>query len=260
MVSLPFKRLWQGLTSRGKVERCELPQQDYETLIQKVESSLTSLSTQVEKLRLRYNAMIARSKEYFEKCIEALTVNDVERAKMYADEIAGIRKLADIVVRCSLFLEQIKIRLETILELKEVIGLMVPLISIIEAVESEISRVVPEASSNLRELANLIEDFISTSSTMEIGPGNEVEVSIDAKMVLEEAKRCAAEVIKKSFPEVPSLTDEERLVYSYIMKGVEELDVNECAKELGLERFQVENALRNLQEKGLIEVQIAERT
>ncbi|MCL7393028.1 MAG: hypothetical protein LZ162_05300, partial [Thaumarchaeota archaeon] len=76
--------------------------------------------------------MLSRSKEYFERCIDALVARDNERAKMYAVEIAEIKRLADIVVRCCLVLEQIKVRLETILELGEVMGLIVPLTSIIE--------------------------------------------------------------------------------------------------------------------------------
>ncbi|MEM3065710.1 MAG: hypothetical protein QXI81_00025 [Nitrososphaerota archaeon] len=235
--------------------------QSYEALVQKIEDSLTNLSVQVDKLRMRYQNMVSRSKEYFEKCIEALVARDNERAKMYAIEIAEIKRLADIVMRCSLVLEQIKVRLETILELGEIMGLMVPLTSIIEAVEKEVSLVVPEASKNLKELVESIEDFTTSSSVyVDTVPMGDVEINKDAESVLEEAKRIAAEQVKKSFPEVPVLTEEERVVYSYIMKCGEELDVAKCASELGLDVSQVKVTINSLQEKGLIEVQKAEAT
>ncbi|PUA31524.1 MAG: hypothetical protein B9J98_06140 [Candidatus Terraquivivens tikiterensis] len=234
--------------------------QSYEALVQKIEDSLTSLSVQVDKLRVRYQNMLSRGKEYFERCIEALVARDGERAKMYAVEIAEIKRLADIVIRCCLVLEQIKVRLETILELKEVMGLMVPLTSIIGAVEKEVSLVVPEASKSLRELVESIEDFTSSSAYVETLQTGSVEVNKDAESILEEARRMAAEQVRKSFPEVPVLTEEERMVYSYIMKCGEELDVARCASELGLDVSQVKATIKNLQEKGLIEVLKAEAT
>jgi len=50
---------------------------------------------------------------------------DGEGAKIYAGEIVEIKKLAEIVKK-SQFLLQMKIRLETIMEITEVIGLMSP--------------------------------------------------------------------------------------------------------------------------------------
>ncbi len=239
-----------------------MPTQNYEVLVQKIEDSLTNLSVQVGKLRTRYQTMLSRSKEYFERCIDALVTKDNERAKMYAVEIAEIKRLADIVMRCCLVLEQIKVRLETILELGEVMGLIVPLTTIIEAVEKEISVVIPEASNSLKELAETIEDFTSSSSVyVDIIPTtDDIEINKDVESILEEARRIAAEQVRKSFPEVPVLTEEERMVYSYIMKCGEELDIAKCASELGLNVSQIKIVINSLQEKGLIEVQNFEIT
>ncbi|MCS7136099.1 MAG: hypothetical protein RMJ14_00665 [Nitrososphaerota archaeon] len=262
MVRFSLRRIQEKPAPKSENQKQDsTPTQDYEALVQKIEDSLTKLSIQVDKLRMRYQNMLARSKEYFERCIDALVAKDNERAKIYAVEIAEIRRLADIVMRCCLVLERIKVRLETVLELREVIGLIVPLTSIIEAVEKEVSFVVPEASNSLRELVDAIEDFTSSSSIY-VGtvPTGDVEISKDAECILEEARKIAAEQVRKNFPEVPVLTEEERMVYSYIMKCGDELDIAKCASELGLNVSQVKVAINNLQEKGLIEVQNAEMT
>ncbi|MEM0275330.1 MAG: hypothetical protein QXE67_03685, partial [Nitrososphaerota archaeon] len=93
----------------------------------RLEKSLSILNVQIEKLKNRYAEMEMRSKEYFEKVIECLVNMDEERAKIYAEEIAEIRKLAEIVKKSQLLLLQVKIRLETIIEITEVIGLITPL-------------------------------------------------------------------------------------------------------------------------------------
>jgi len=262
LVRFSLRRIQERLAPKSENRnQGNIDTQNYEILVQKIEGSLTNLSVQVDKLRTRYQNMLSRSKEYFERCIEALVARDNERAKMYAVEIAEIKRLADIVMRCCLVLEQIKVRLETILELGEVMGLIVPLTSIIEAVEKEVSLVVPEASNSLRELVETIEDFTSSSSTyVDTVPTGDIQINKDAEDILEEARRIAAEQVRRNFPEVPVLTEEERMVYSYIMKCGDELDIAKCASELGLNTSQVKAVISSLQEKGLIEVQSAEMT
>jgi len=261
LVRFSLRRIQERLAPKSENRnQGNIGTQNYEILVQKIEDSLTNLSVQVDKLRTRYQNMLSRSKEYFERCIEALVARDNERAKMYAVEIAEIKRLADIVMRCCLVLEQIKVRLETILELGEVMGLIVPLTSIIEAVEKEVSLVVPEASNSLRELVETIEDFTSSSTYVDTVPTGDIQINKDAEDILEEARRIAAEQVRKNFPEVPVLTEEERMVYSYIMKCGDELDIAKCASELGLNTSQVKAVISSLQEKGLIEVQSAEMT
>jgi len=261
LVRFSLRRIQERLAPKSENRnQGNIDTQNYEILVQKIEGSLTNLSVQVDKLRTRYQNMLSRSKEYFERCIEALVARDNERAKMYAVEIAEIKRLADIVMRCCLVLEQIKVRLETILELGEVMGLIVPLTSIIEAVEKEVSLVVPEASNSLRELVETIEDFTSSSTYVDTVPTGDIQINKDAEDILEEARRIAAEQVRKNFPEVPVLTEEERMVYSYIMKCGDELDIAKCASELGLNISQVKVVISSLQEKGLIEVQSAEMT
>ncbi|MCL7389647.1 MAG: hypothetical protein LZ173_06925, partial [Thaumarchaeota archaeon] len=63
----------------------------------RLENSLSILNAQIERLRLRYSEMEAKSKEYFEKVVECLVNMDEERAKIYAEEIVEIKKLAEIV-------------------------------------------------------------------------------------------------------------------------------------------------------------------
>ena len=220
----------------------------------RLEQSLNQLNAQIMKLKSKYQEMMNKSKEYFEQVVEAMMSGDEDRASIYAEEIAEIRKLANMIMKTQLLLEQVKLRLETIIEVSELIGLVVPLLSLIAEVEDEVSGVAPEAASNLHELASYIQNFAETTSMINPAQPLQEELSEDVKKVLEEARKAAAEKIKESFPDVPKLSEEEKLVFSYISKSGSEIDLRKCATELGIDARQVKQILEKLEEKGLIEL------
>ncbi|MEM1677590.1 MAG: hypothetical protein QXP74_04795 [Nitrososphaerota archaeon] len=221
----------------------------------RLEKSLSILNVQIEKLKNRYAEMEMRSKEYFEKVIECLVNMDEERAKIYAEEIAEIRKLAEIVKKSQLLLLQVKIRLETIIEITEVIGLITPLTSLITEVEDDLKVVAPEVVQNLRELSICIEEFTSTMVSQEIEPVKYQELSKEAETILVEAQKHAIEVIKNRFPEIPSLTEYEKRVYTYISNSGGEIDLRKCSRELNLDIREIRQIIESLEKKGLIEVE-----
>lgn len=225
-----------------------------EELRRRLEESLSALNSQIAKLRAKYGDMVARSKQYFERVIDALVNKDEGRAAIYAEEIAEIRRLASMVLKTQLVLEQVKLRLETILEISEVIGLVVPLVSLLAEVEDEVAGVVPEAADSLRELAACIEDFTSTATQGELEPVGVGELDEEAVKILREAQERAAEKVKETFPDVPELTEKEKLVYSYISKNEEEIDIHKCSEELGISVNEVKEALETLEKKGMIEL------
>ncbi len=225
-----------------------------EELRRRLEKALTELGAQIERLRLKYRNMEAMSREYMEKVVESLIVKDEAKATIYAEEIAEIRRLAEIVYKTQLVLEQVKLRLETIIEISELIGLVVPLVSLITEIEDEVAGIAPEAMDNLRELASCIEEFTSTAAAKEMEPIRKEELSDEALKVLDEARKIAAEKVEETFPDVPELTEKERLIYTYISRNGEEIDVYKCADELGIGVEEVKAVLEELERKGLIEL------
>ncbi|GBC68899.1 hypothetical protein HRbin01_00587 [archaeon HR01] len=222
----------------------------------RIEKAISSLAGHIERLSNKYREMVDRSKLYFDRCVEALIAKDDERAKIYASEIAEIRKLANIIVHSQLLLLQVKIRLESILELGEAISLIRPLTQLLQNVMVEIDDVAPEASEHLKALMVMIEGFVSSTG---YSPTSEpaTQVSDEALFIMEEAKRIAAENVKASFPEAPQLTDHERAVYSYLSKtSSDELDLEECSTALNIDVDKVTEALKSLHQKGLIELEM----
>ncbi len=225
-----------------------------EELRRRLEKALTELGTQIERLRHKYRSMEAMSREYMERVVESLIAKDEAKATIYAEEIAEIRRLAEIVYKTQLVLEQVKLRLETIIEISELIGLVVPLVSLITEIEDEVVGIAPEAMDNLRELASCIEEFTSAATAKEMEPIKREDLSDEALKVLDEARRIAAEKVEETFPDVPELTEKEKQIYAYISRNGEEIDVYRCADELGIDVKEVKAVLEELERKGLIEL------
>jgi DNA-binding MarR family transcriptional regulator len=82
------------------------------------------------------------------------------------------------------------------------------------------------------------------------------ELSDEAMRILEEARAIIARQVAESFPVVPTLSREERIIYEYIVSLPEGtvLEVDSCSRALGIPEQEVEDVLKRLEQKGLIEV------
>jgi len=100
----------------------------------------------------------------------------------------------------------VKIRLETIIEITEVIGLM-PLTSLLIEVEDELKPIALEMVQNLHELSVCIEEFAATTVYDKLEPVKYGELSKEAEKILLEAQRNAVEIVKNKFPDIPTLNE-----------------------------------------------------
>ncbi|MEM3114151.1 MAG: hypothetical protein QXY72_03295, partial [Nitrososphaerota archaeon] len=75
---------------------------------------LTQLKIQSEKLKRTYQRLLARDRTLFEACIRAEQELDRDRAVIYANEIAQLRKMSRTVLRSQISLEKVILRLETV--------------------------------------------------------------------------------------------------------------------------------------------------
>lgn len=231
----------------------------------RLSSALMMLNTQINRLKNKYAGLEARGREYFERCIQALQMGDEGYAAIYAGEIAELRRIARIVLQSLLVLEQVRVRMESLLELREIIGLAPVLKGLLERVRLEIVKVVPEAAESLDSLSGAIDSLIAGSGMSISLPSQEVvreELSDEAMRILDEARAIIAQKMAESFPEVPTLTSKERMIYNYISSLPEGsvLEVETCSRALGIPEEEVEEVLRRLEEKGLIEVSQGELT
>ena len=169
-----------------------------ETAIKKLQVQITKLSSINEKLQAKHDKI-------FEKCVNAQRNNKPVYAQAYAGELAQVRKMKNMVSGAKLSMEQVKLRLDTVSELGDVVVTLSPCMSIIKGLSPSLSGIMPEANASMQDLSQILGDVMSGSSVgMEDNFTTQTETNSDTLAILEEAHNVIAGQTKSSIPEVPT--------------------------------------------------------
>lgn len=173
-------------------------------LRKRVSDILYRLKVQEARLSERMAQMEARDRELFQRCSQCRASGDAQRAAMYANECAELRKVSKVVIRAHYALEQVTLRLETIRDYGDITVIAKPLGAVVGSLSKQLSGIIPEVS---RELENLGEDL--DGMVLEIGesiaPGADVVASTEANRILEEASVVAEQRVQERFPELQTI-------------------------------------------------------
>jgi len=163
----------------------------------KIEFQISKLDGINEKLQKKHNII-------FEKIVNAQRNNKNSYAHAYAGELAQVRKMKNMVGGAKLSMEQIKLRLDTVSELGDVVVTLSPCMSIIRGLAPSLRGIMPEANASMQDLTKILGDVMSGSSvnmgdTMSVG----AEPNADTLAILEEAHNVIAGQTKSTIPEIP---------------------------------------------------------
>ncbi|WP_449463326.1 Snf7 family protein [Tardisphaera miroshnichenkoae] len=195
---------WEKEYDVGIVKRAVMKVHPGMPLKERINHIIYRLNTQKQILEQTAYKMEQRDKEFFEKVTEALINKDEARAKMYANECAEVRKMAKVVLRSQLALEQVALRLETIEEFGDVAVSMAPLAQVVGSIRGELSGVMPTVSFELGEINETLGQLVTEAGEAS-GASYDVEASEEARKILDEAGAVAEQKIKERFPEAPTL-------------------------------------------------------
>jgi division protein CdvB (Snf7/Vps24/ESCRT-III family) len=221
-----------------------------------------------------------RDSHFFNKCIDAQLNNSYDRAILYANECAEIRKLAKLLISSELALEKAIIRLQTISELSDVVGTIIPILGIVQETKGRLKGVIPSVTGRLDEVSGMLNSSIMEMGSVQASTPGSRSLNPEVKTILEEANTVAEEEIREKFPELPQelhaieVEDEARIpvaltatgveiplqdrallkkqVYSYIKDQDGKLSVVQCASYLGVFPTDVEKAILRLKNEGKI--------
>jgi division protein CdvB (Snf7/Vps24/ESCRT-III family) len=236
------------------------------------------LKASAEKLRRNSRALNRKNQKLFQKCIDYKLNNKPARATLYANECAELKRLAQLTLSSELALEQAIVRLETINELSDVMGSVLPIISIVENTKDRLVSVIPSISERLGDVTQMIQSSIVEMGSTPHLSSTHSKLPFEAKKILEQANSVAGERIRDKFPELPTeltATHEHKIkipvalsatgesiplssssikssVYNYIKDHNGELSVLQCASHLGVIPTAVEQAILKLQDEGKI--------
>lgn len=243
---------------------------------ERLEHASFRLQAQLERLEHMYTRLKQRDTELFQRCVGAQLSNDTGHAKMYANECAEIRKIANVVLGSQLALERVILRLRTVEDFGTIMSQIAPVMSIVKETKSKIAGIVPQVATELEEVNNLLGDLTDETGEVTASSMPVETTDAEARKVLEETGLIAEEKLRDHFPELPSIgapttqplaiseaagaipdmeSDIDDRVYKYARKHDGELNVISCAQELGASPGEVKTALQRLREVGKVVIE-----
>ena len=175
-----------------------------EPLKNKIDFAQKKLQFQISKLDGINDKLQKKHDVIFEKIVNAQRNNKTSYAQAYAGELTQVRKMKNMVSGAKLSMEQVKLRLDTVSELGDVVVTLSPCMAIIKGLSPSLSGIMPEANASMQDLSQILGDVMSGSS---VGVGDSMsmptETNADTLAILEEAHSVIAGQTKSSIPDVP---------------------------------------------------------
>ena len=175
-----------------------------EPLKNKIDFAQKKLQFQISKLEGINEKLQIKHDSIFEKIVNAKKINKNAYAQAYASELAQVRKMKNMVSGAKLSMEQVKLRLDTVSELGDVVVTLSPCMSIIKGLAPSLNGLMPEASASMQNMSQILGDVMSGSSmNLNDGMNATVESNEDSLSILEEAHNVIVGQTKSTIPDVP---------------------------------------------------------
>jgi division protein CdvB (Snf7/Vps24/ESCRT-III family) len=174
-------------------------------LRQKIELAARRVEAQIQYLNGAIQLLTERDKALFKKVVDAYSKHDMQRASVYANELAEIRKMTNFIMNSELALERVALRLRTVTQLGSVAAALAPVSKVLQSIRVGVAGIFPGAEREMSEISMLLDEIvIEASQTTGISPDFEV-ASEEAQKILNEAAMVAEQRMKEKFPELPTL-------------------------------------------------------
>ena len=162
------------------------------------------LQIQISRLDDTHQKLQQNHDHVFQKLVAAQKIGNEPRAKAYALEVQEIRKVRKVIGEAKLAMEQIKLRLNTVSELGDVVVTLSPCMSLIKGLAPSISGFVPEINTSMNELSNMLGNMITDSSLKTESIMESNQDNADTRSILEEVHAVLESETETNIPEPPS--------------------------------------------------------
>jgi division protein CdvB (Snf7/Vps24/ESCRT-III family) len=172
-----------------------------DALVHQIQIVMAKLDNSMAKIRERDSSLFA-------KTVAAVQRHESQRASMFANELAEVRKVGKMVTQSKLALEQIVLRLNTITELGEIVTTLAPATSIVRNVKDDLIGVMPNAEGEMGEVSSLLSGILVDAGSMGGYTMNFETANEEAEKALAEAAAVAESRMKEKFPDIPQSVGE----------------------------------------------------
>ncbi len=195
---------WNNLAGESISQKVMGKVRPEEPLKNKIDFAQKKLQFQISKLEVINEKLRIKHDMIFEKIVNAQRNNKNAYAQAYAGELAQVRKMKNMVGGAKLSMEQVKLRLDTVSELGDIVVTLSPCMSIIKGLAPSLNGIMPEANASMQDLSSILSEVMSGSS-MNMGNSMSIgtETNADTLAILEEAHNVIVGQTKSSIPDVP---------------------------------------------------------
>jgi division protein CdvB (Snf7/Vps24/ESCRT-III family) len=168
-----------------------------------IDRAVREINTLVARLDQTESKMKSRDDTIFQKVVSATQKGDRAHASIYANELAEIRKVGQMVTGAKLALEQMVLRLTTLTELGDIAATLAPTIAVVRGVGVSLGDLLPNAQGEINEISSLLSTTLVEAGSVGGVSLNFEAANQEAERVLEEAAEVAEQRMAQSLPEVP---------------------------------------------------------
>ena len=203
-----FSDKWHALKNNEKLSQAFMGRVKPDApLKNRLDIAQKKLQLQITKLAEIDTKLQQKNNAFFEKIVNSKKANNETYAKVYANELAEIRKHQKMIKNTKLSMEQIQIRLNTVSELGDVVVTLSPCMSLIKGLSTSLGGMMPTVSDSMQDLSNMLGDIVTGSSITHDGSLGQMDtMNSDATAILEEAQTIVSENTRQSMPDPPSAT------------------------------------------------------
>ncbi|MEM0014683.1 MAG: hypothetical protein QXS42_02285 [Zestosphaera sp.] len=186
-----------GLRTLFRGESRVDPKKFISLLIVHVDSAKQEVSDAVARLKSRYDHLVKAT-------ISASVGRENDRALIYANEATQVREMTTKLVVVEKVLEQVKLRLETLEDVSNISAPLIEVSNLLVVAKDYVKDLVPNLAYNIDTLISESRKVIaSTTDYARVKPEDVIEHTPEAKKLLQEIEKAAAETIKSQMPDIP---------------------------------------------------------
>ncbi len=177
-------------------------------LKQRIDYVCRILDVQTSRIEQIYTRLYERDRRLFEHLVNFYLRRDTNRAKVYANEIAGIRKLERVILQSKYALHAVKLRLELVKDVGEIAVTLAPAMQVIKSVRTQLAGILPDAERELSGVGEVIGSILTEVGHPPASQFTFEAANEEAERILNEARIMVEKELKERFAEIPPVVKE----------------------------------------------------
>ena len=162
------------------------------------------MESQILRLEQTQTKLKQNHEHVFKKIVNAKLIRNESRARTYAIELQEIKKAKNKIAEAKLAMEQIKLRLNTVSELGDIVVTLSPCMSLIKGLAPSISTLMPQMHTSMEDLTNMFGDMLTDSSLSQESMTPIYQGNTDTDAILQEAHDVIEGKTRTAMPEPPT--------------------------------------------------------